>query len=66
MKTHYFEDTQTAEAIMAATTPLEFKQLFKNIIGFQLESWLSMTKELYKPRISVQLTQNPSLAHQLE
>ena len=66
MKARFFEDKKSAEAILHAATPREWKQLSKGIVNYNYESWANIAKELCKPGISAKFFQNPEFAKMFE
>ena len=55
-KAIYFKDYETSSRILNATTPLECKELARDIHGFDRGSWAAVVKEKCKPGILAKFT----------
>ena len=66
-KAIYFKDYETSSRIMNAATPLECKELAREIHGFDCKQWETVVKEKCKPGILAKFTSssNTSLGHLL-
>ena len=51
---------------MKATTPVECKELTRNITGFNHDSWKDVAKSHCKPRIEAKFMSNPYLVNMLQ
>ena len=60
-KALFFKDEKTAEAILAASTPQECKDLATNISGFRKSKWDKEAKTLCTPGIHEKFLQNEPL-----
>ena len=60
-KALFFKDNKTAEAILAASTPHECKDLATNISGFRKSKWDKEAKKLCTPGIHEKFLQNDAL-----
>ena len=65
-KVDYFSDTDTLNQIMRATTPMECKELAKDITGFNSDSWKEVAKSRCKPGIEAKFMSNPYLINMLQ
>ena len=60
-KALYFSDTETADKIMNASTPLECKNIARKISNFHQETWDSVAKSECAKGINEKFLQNPDL-----
>ena len=65
-KAIFFNDTKTADSIMAADNPLDCKRLAQNIIGYNHDAWKRVAKEHCKPGIAAKFGSNIHLSHILK
>ena len=65
-KADYFSDIDTLNLIMKATTPMECKELARNITGFNHDSWKDAAKSHCKPGIEAKFMSNPYLVNMLQ
>ena len=65
MKSELFKDMTTSTAILASSSAFECKQLSRDIINYNRDTWLDRAKELSTPGIRAKFEQNPTLGHML-
>ena len=65
-KAEFFTDMDTRTQILKASSPLECKELARNISGFNYESWKEVAKSHCKPGIEAKFISNPYLINMLQ
>ena len=60
-KALYFKNASIAEQLLSTTTPLQCKELSKNIVNFDHEKWLNHAKIACEPGIFHKFSQNEHL-----
>ena len=65
-KASYFKDDHTANKIMEASTPIECKQLAREIDNFDFDRWKQVAKETCYPGIRAKFLQNHNLSNILK
>ena len=61
MKSQLFKDSQTINSILASTTAYQCKQLSRDIVNYNRDTWLTRAKELCTPGIRAKFEQNRNL-----
>ena len=65
-KAEFFSDTGTRNEILKAATPQEYKDLARNIAGYNQERWNTVAKTLCKQGIEAKFMSNPYLVNILQ
>ena len=65
MKAVYFDDEPSVRAILNSDSALECKHLSRNIVNFNREEWMKVTREMCDVGIYEKFKQNPSIGNLL-